>query len=152
MEAKSDANTIHQPSGSDAKELSELLVKRYSLTRPLTQMSVVDFVSKAISQDCKKKLKIRRGNDNTACPTYQSLPDGTLELYISDERTRCGKTQLLYWYFLRLYNSPPLKSDPIFKLERNRILDVEAQPFIEDMDENDTAMCYTRYMLHKFHQ
>ena len=152
MEDKSDTNAIHQPYVNDAEEFSEMLVKRYSLKTPLTQMSVVDFVRIAISQDCKQKLIIRRGNSNTACPTHQSLPDGTLKLYISDERTRCGKTQLLYWYFLRLYNSLPLKSDPIFKFDGNRILDVEVQPFLEDMDENDMAMCYTRLILRKFHQ
>lgn len=150
IQDKSDANVIHQPFVSDVEILPELLAKRYPLTKPLNQMSVVDFVRITVLQDYKKELKILRGNSNTACPTYQQLPNGILQLYISDERTLCGQKQLLYFYFQWGFNSLPLKSELIYELNKRRIDDIGAQPFHNDMDENDRAMTYTKIMLKIF--
>lgn len=145
-EDKSDTYGNHS-SVIEGKELLERLTQKYSLEKPLQQMSVPEFLRTAIWHDCNKELRLRRGNSNTANPTHLSLPNGTLELYISNEQTRCGRIQLLYWYFKQLYGQNQLDSASVFDIQNGQIIEIRSAPLNVDMDENDNAMHYAKIML-----
>ncbi|MDE7382970.1 MAG: hypothetical protein K2M99_03680 [Treponemataceae bacterium] len=131
----------------ESKELSERLTQKYPLTKPLQQMSVPEFLRTAIWHDWNKELKLRRGNSNTANPTHLILPNGTLEIYISNEQTRCGRIQLLYWYFKQLYGQIQPDSVSVFDIKNGKIIENLPAPLNMDMDENDNAMHYAKIML-----
>ena len=145
-EDKSDTHGNHSFVNDD-RELSEVLKEKYLLEEPLQQMSVLEFLRTAIWHDWNKELTLRRGNSNTACPTHLILPNGILEIYICNEQTRCGRIQLLYWYFKQLYNQPKLDSVSVFVIKNGRIVENLPAPLNVDMDENDIAMHYAKLML-----
>lgn len=145
---RSDTHGIHQPFVSDGEELSTMLSQKYSLGKPLSQMTVLEFLQTALQREWGMKLVIRRGNTNTAQPSFLVHPGGTLELYISDERNRCGKKQLLYWYFKCLCNHPvPDDRQIIFNPGERPIAGNVHPPVTEDMDEKDDAMRHTKLLL-----
>lgn len=145
-EDKSDTHGNHSFVNDD-KKLLDLLKEKYLLEEPLQQMSVLEFLRTAIRHDWNKELTLRHGNNNTASPTHLILPNGTLEIYICNEQTRCGRIQLLYWYFKQLYNRPQPDSVSVFDIKNGRIVENLPAPLNVDMDENDIAMHYAKLML-----
>lgn len=144
------SSDTHNKKTQDEEEYFCQIANKYGFNVNGTRISVKAFVEKEVFDNYNWRLAIRPGNNNTAVPTYLARPDQTIEVYISNELQKCGKKQLLYWYFKMMLNAQfsKIETDPLLiNIENSKITSNASPPEKKDMDEKCLAMRYTKRAL-----
>lgn len=151
-DGKSDTHSNFKlRTNEEAEEFINCVLETYTQKVPKHQRSPREFAVKLSDMAWNLKMNIRSGNYNTAEPNSIILPNGTIEVYISDECSPCGKKQLLYWCIMMLTDKQFFVSNtdnPIFEIADNKeILSHVQPPPIREMDKNSFAMQLAKKLL-----
>lgn len=134
----------------DNSGMSKLPDEKQELVRKLLQESpaetVVGFLELEVKKKCGLELIIIPNNTNTAIPNCLITPGDKILLFVSSKDTKCGRKQMLYWYFRTIY-SQSFRTYPSLIDENGKInFDLEEPP-MEEMDMNDPAMDMAKSLL-----